>query len=170
MQLDDVISSTTPDPQRVEDAMLRSIRRVIRIRNPLRWLSCFDILMPWVSHFTEETEGRCDVPLHHALFRWLDRCIVAHRAPQHQALFGIVQGGLDLRLRERALALVNRRACHGAAIGGLSGGERKSDFWQVVHLVSMMTLWLRSKVNQRHDQNALNYLVCMQSLANLLAK
>lgn len=29
MQLDDVIASTTPDPQRVEDAMLRSIRYVL---------------------------------------------------------------------------------------------------------------------------------------------
>ncbi|XP_026193852.1 queuine tRNA-ribosyltransferase catalytic subunit 1 [Cyclospora cayetanensis] len=89
MQLDDVISSTTPDPQRVEAAMLRSIR-------------------------------------------WLDRCIVAHGAPGRQALFGIVQGGLDLKLRERALQLFKKRRCHGCAIGGLSGGERKADFWRVV--------------------------------------
>lgn len=67
--------------------------------------------------------------------RWLDRCILAHDTPESQALFGIVQGGLDLGLRERALALFKKRGCHGTAIGGLSGGERKSDFWQVVCLV-----------------------------------
>ncbi|OEH77967.1 queuine tRNA-ribosyltransferase domain-containing protein [Cyclospora cayetanensis] len=64
--------------------------------------------------------------------QWLDRCIVAHGAPGRQALFGIVQGGLDLKLRERALQLFKKRRCHGCAIGGLSGGERKADFWRVV--------------------------------------
>ncbi|KAL8274259.1 hypothetical protein Esti_001848 [Eimeria stiedai] len=99
MQLDDVVASTTPDPHRVEDAMLRSIRRAFNHKRV-----------------------------------WLDRCIIAHDAPESQALFGIVQGGLDLRLRERALKLFRKRDCHGCAIGGLSGGERKSDFWRVVEL------------------------------------
>ena len=31
--------------------------------------------------------------------RWIDRCIAAHRRPSEQALFGIIQGGLDHRLR-----------------------------------------------------------------------
>lgn len=32
--------------------------------------------------------------------RWLDRCIAAHKYPERQNLFCIVQGGLDLRLRQ----------------------------------------------------------------------
>ena len=31
--------------------------------------------------------------------RWLDRCIKAHKKPDKQNLFGIVQGGLDPALR-----------------------------------------------------------------------
>jgi len=39
----------------------------------------------------------------HRTLRWIDRCIAAHRRPHEQALFGIVQGGLDQRLRGRAV-------------------------------------------------------------------
>jgi len=35
--------------------------------------------------------------------RWLDRCIAAHKRPEEQALFGIVQGGLDKKLRDYSL-------------------------------------------------------------------
>jgi queuine tRNA-ribosyltransferase len=40
---------------------------------------------------------------HERTIRWLDRCVQAHRRPDEQALFGIVQGGtdLDLRIRDR---------------------------------------------------------------------
>jgi len=31
--------------------------------------------------------------------RWLDRCIAAHKRPNDQNLFPIVQGGLDANLR-----------------------------------------------------------------------
>ena len=32
--------------------------------------------------------------------RWIDRCVAAHRRPSEQALFGIIQGGLDQTLRD----------------------------------------------------------------------
>lgn len=32
--------------------------------------------------------------------RWLDRCIQAHKRPEQQNLFGIVQGGLQEDLRK----------------------------------------------------------------------
>ena len=35
--------------------------------------------------------------------RWIDRCIAAHQRPSNQALFGIIQGGIDLRLRSRCI-------------------------------------------------------------------
>lgn len=56
---------------------------------------------------------------------WAERCLRAHRRPDVQGLFGIVQGGAyeDLRL-ESANALVSL-GFPGYAIGGLSVGEPK---------------------------------------------
>ncbi|KEG14088.1 putative queuine tRNA-ribosyltransferase [Trypanosoma grayi] len=65
--------------------------------------------------------------------RWLDRCLAANNNPEKQGIFGIVQGGLDATLRAECLEeMVKRTACKGYAIGGLSGGEAKEDFWRVV--------------------------------------
>eukprot|EP00808_Paulinella_micropora_P016817 g38577.t1 len=67
--------------------------------------------------------------------RWLDRCISAHARPDRQNLFGIVQGGLDPKLRRINLGemLKRDRDLPGYAIGGLAGGEDKAQFWRVVH-------------------------------------
>ncbi|KAL4733441.1 thymidylate synthase/dCMP hydroxymethylase domain-containing protein [Aspergillus similis] len=89
MQLDDVIATTSPDHERIHEAMERSVR-------------------------------------------WLDRCIAAHRNPETQNLFCIIQGGLDLELRKRCCAEMVARDTPGIAIGGLSGGEAKEDFCKVV--------------------------------------
>lgn len=35
--------------------------------------------------------------------RWLDRCVEAHIRPNDQALFGIVQGGLQPYLRQQCV-------------------------------------------------------------------
>jgi len=64
--------------------------------------------------------------------RWIDRCIKAHQRPHDQNLFGIIQGGLDPRLRDICLEEFNKRDLPGFAIGGLSGGESKDDFWKIV--------------------------------------
>eukprot|EP00450_Noctiluca_scintillans_P032705 CAMPEP_0194549432 /NCGR_PEP_ID=MMETSP0253-20130528/95199_1 /TAXON_ID=2966 /ORGANISM="Noctiluca scintillans" /LENGTH=473 /DNA_ID=CAMNT_0039396861 /DNA_START=47 /DNA_END=1468 /DNA_ORIENTATION=- len=64
--------------------------------------------------------------------RWIDRCIKAHKNPMTQNLFGIVQGHLDTDLREYSLKEMIKRDLPGYAIGGLSGGEAKDDFWKVV--------------------------------------
>ncbi len=64
--------------------------------------------------------------------RWLDRCIKAHKRPKEQNLFAIVQGGLDEELRDWSLKETIHRDTPGFAIGGLSGGESKSEFWRVV--------------------------------------
>lgn len=72
MQLDDVISSTTVDDARFEEAMHRSVR-------------------------------------------WLDRCMAAHARPNEQALFGIIQGGLDVSeggLREQCAKAMTQRYCN----------------------------------------------------------
>ena len=64
--------------------------------------------------------------------RWLDRCIAAHKKPESQNLFCIVQGGLDLDMRRECCAEMIKRDTPGIAIGGLSGGESKVEFCKVV--------------------------------------
>lgn len=68
----------------------------------------------------------------HRTLRWIDRCIKAHARPSEQSLFGIVQGGLDHRLRELCCKGLVEKNLPGYAIGGLSGGEAKEVFWKVV--------------------------------------
>ncbi|PAV63073.1 hypothetical protein WR25_19847 [Diploscapter pachys] len=63
--------------------------------------------------------------------RWLDRCVDAH-GRKDQALFPIIQGGLDLDQRGFCVREMATRAKVGIAIGGLSGGEDKNSFWRVV--------------------------------------
>ncbi|MEL6441576.1 MAG: tRNA guanosine(34) transglycosylase Tgt [Cyanobacteria bacterium J06621_8] len=56
-------------------------------------------------------------------YRWLQRCIAAHQNPQKQALFGIVQGGIHLDLRQQAVEQLTALDLPGYAIGGVSVGE-----------------------------------------------
>jgi tRNA-guanine transglycosylase len=70
--------------------------------------------------------------------RWLDRCLDEHeKRKDTQALFAIVQGGLDVEiggLRELCLEGFKTRdhRIPGYAIGGVAGGESKDSFWKVV--------------------------------------
>eukprot|EP00494_Astrolonche_serrata_P024501 UN24760 len=71
----------------------------------------------------------------HRTIRWIDRCIKAHKKPDKQNLFGIIQGGLDEKLRDHCLDEFIKRSddLPGYAIGGLAGGESKDDFIRVVY-------------------------------------
>ncbi|KAF1830069.1 queuine tRNA-ribosyltransferase [Decorospora gaudefroyi] len=64
--------------------------------------------------------------------RWLDRCIQAHKYPDRQNLFCIIQGGLHLDMRRECTAQMVARDTPGIAIGGLSGGEEKDAYCSVV--------------------------------------
>lgn len=68
----------------------------------------------------------------HRSIRWLDRCIASHRNPTTQNLFCIIQGGLDLDMRRECTLAMVERDTPGIAIGGLSGGEAKTDYCAVV--------------------------------------
>lgn len=63
--------------------------------------------------------------------RWLDRCIAAHKNPERQNLFCIIQGGLDLEMRKICCEEMAARDTPGIAIGGLSGGEDKVSYCAV---------------------------------------
>jgi queuine tRNA-ribosyltransferase len=58
--------------------------------------------------------------------RWSERALAAHRRPD-QALFGIVQGGVDYELRAESAARTADLGFGGFGIGGLSVGESAED-------------------------------------------
>ena len=63
--------------------------------------------------------------------RWLDRCMKSLDSPQ-QALFGIVQGGIDLKLRAQHIDDICSRDLPGFALGGLSVGETNESMYEVL--------------------------------------
>ena len=64
--------------------------------------------------------------------RWAERSKRAHEGNAN-ALFGIVQGGMHLNLREQSLAGLEQIGFDGYAIGGVSVGEPKEDMQRVLH-------------------------------------
>ena len=55
--------------------------------------------------------------------RWLQRCVAAHDRTDAQALFGIVQGGINPELRAQCVEQVTSADLSGYAIGGCAVGE-----------------------------------------------
>ncbi|MBJ7331320.1 MAG: tRNA guanosine(34) transglycosylase Tgt [Solirubrobacteraceae bacterium] len=65
--------------------------------------------------------------------RWLDRCLEWHteNGPEHQMVYGIVQGGVYEDLRVESTQEVMARPVPGIAIGG-SLGDHKAQMYEVV--------------------------------------
>lgn len=82
---------------------------------------------------TTTTGPRVEEAMHRTI-RWIDRCLEANERDHDQNIFPIVQGGLDPELRKQCVAELTKRAVRGFAVGGLSGGESKDDFWRTVHV------------------------------------
>ena len=57
-----------------------------------------------------------------------ERCLNAHKRPEDQALFGIIQGGEYKDLREQSAKELVALDFPGYAIGGLSVGEPKTSY------------------------------------------
>jgi tRNA-guanine transglycosylase (EC 2.4.2.29) len=57
--------------------------------------------------------------------RWAERCLKAHKRPEKQGLFGIVQGGVYKDLRAQSARDLVSLDFPGYAVGGLSVGEPK---------------------------------------------
>ena len=68
--------------------------------------------------------------------RWAERGKTAHKHPERQALFGIVQGGPHHDLRQHCLEELIRIDFPGYAIGGLSVGESKSEMYAVLEFMN----------------------------------
>ena len=67
--------------------------------------------------------------------RWAERCLKAHNRAD-QALFGIVQGGVDPALRAQSAKFIAGLPFPGIAIGGLSVGETKEEMHRSLEVVT----------------------------------
>ncbi|HHN77915.1 MAG TPA: tRNA guanosine(34) transglycosylase Tgt [Phycisphaerales bacterium] len=68
--------------------------------------------------------------------RWLHRCKAAHTRPDEQALFGIVQGGVDLQRRAASVEQICDIDLPGYAIGGVAVGESGDEIRRVVRFTA----------------------------------
>lgn len=83
--------------------------------------------LPASRQVVEEAMGRS--------IRWAARCLDSRRRPD-QALFAIVQGGLDRSLRQACAAELTAMPFDGFAVGGLSVGEPPAEMYRVTELTS----------------------------------
>jgi queuine tRNA-ribosyltransferase len=91
----------------------------------------FDECTPF--HVTREYTARSTERTH----RWLERCLRWHaeHGPRNQAVYGIVQGGVEHDLRLESAAAVAASGCDGIAIGGTLGRD-KAQMHEVVSWVT----------------------------------
>ncbi len=88
-------------------------------------IMCLDECTPYpASH----EEAECSLQ---RTLKWSRRCRESHRA-SHQALFGIVQGGMYSDLRRKGVEVLIEIGFDGYALGGLSVGENKESMARVI--------------------------------------
>lgn len=75
--------------------------------------------------------------------RWLKRSIAEYqrltkgmKEDEKPLLFGVVQGGLDKKLRKKSLEIVQNSAVGGIAIGGLSVGETRIEMHEMLEFLA----------------------------------
>ena len=66
--------------------------------------------------------------------RWAERSLAARGRPD-QAVFGIIQGGVDPKLRRASVAAIAGLGFDGIAVGGLSVGESKAEMAATLEVV-----------------------------------
>ncbi len=70
--------------------------------------------------------------------RWLDRCIKAHKRPNKQSLFGIVQGGLEEDLRKICCKGSCKNLFNILSISGRSSWLHCIRFFCHIHFLPML--------------------------------
>lgn len=75
--------------------------------------------------------------------RWLERSIAEYdrltagmKEVERPQLFGVVQGGLDKKLRAKSLDIVQQSSVGGIAIGGLSVGETRQEMHEMLEYLA----------------------------------
>ena len=89
-------------------------------------IMCFDECAPADADY-EYTKKSMEMTT-----RWAKRCKDAHRRPDDQALFGIVQGGMYEDLRAESVRGLTEIDFPGYSIGGLSVGESKDTMYRIL--------------------------------------
>src|SRR5690606_22236883 len=79
---------------------------------------------------TSEIERAMELSL-----RWAERCKVAFGDQPGKAMFGIVQGGDDQRLRERSAQALKDMDLKGYSVGGLAVGEPQEVMLDMLEVV-----------------------------------
>jgi queuine tRNA-ribosyltransferase len=80
------------------------------------------------------TRNEAEISMERSL-RWAARCRRSH-VHREQSLFGIIQGGMHIDLREEALQGLMEIGFDGYALGGLSVGEPKEEMYAVIDAIS----------------------------------
>jgi queuine tRNA-ribosyltransferase len=98
----------------------------------------------------------------HRTHRWLERCLAWHadHGPAGQAVYGIVQGGVDHDLRIESSATVAASGCAGIAIGGSLGQDEA----QMLEVVGWTTAEL-----ERHAPDRPRHLLGIGDIAGLIS-
>ncbi len=94
-------------------------------------IMAFDECTPYPSTY-EYTKSSMEMTT-----RWAARCREA-KSDNGQALFGIVQGGMDKALREQSVREIVNIGFDGYAVGGLSVGESKLLMWETAEFTLPM--------------------------------
>ena len=85
-----------------------------------------------LDHLIELPASPADVEEANArTVRWAERCLKYH-SRKDQVLFGIIQGGLDPRMRQECAEQLAALDFPGYALGGLSVGEATSDMYRII--------------------------------------
>ncbi|MDB5160790.1 MAG: Queuine tRNA-ribosyltransferase [Candidatus Saccharibacteria bacterium] len=103
-----------------------------------------DIIMAFddLTGLAPDARGRTEEAVERT-HRWLTRCIAEFNrltkdlsVEQKPLLFGIVQGGLDKKLRAKSLEFVQSQSVDGISIGGLSVGEPREEMHKMLQYLA----------------------------------
>lgn len=110
------------------DKLFISLEKAMEIQNALGSdiMMAFDECAPYPADYEYVKQSM------ERTTRWAERCLQAHKRPEDQALFGIVQGGMYRDLREESAKQLTSIDFPGYAIGGLSVGEPKHLMYEVL--------------------------------------
>jgi queuine tRNA-ribosyltransferase len=109
-------------------------------------------------HVTRDYTARSTERTH----RWLGRCLRWHseHGPAEQAVYGIVQGGVEPDLRRESAQTIAASSCAGVAIGG-SLGQDKAQMYEVVS-------WTTDEL-ERHAPGRPRHLLGIGDIDDLIA-
>lgn len=94
--------------------------------------------------------------------RWEARSLLEHvRNPREQAMYGVIHGGTDRRLRAGSVELLSALPFDGFAIGGSLGRDRSEMFEMLAHLMPLVPSHKPNHLLGMGDEESLRRCVSM---------